>query len=224
MGEVPLAFFMQIRGITMFELSSFLFFLSASMLLIIAPGPDLLFAITQGISNGRRAGVATGMGLALGNSIHTLAAAFGISLIFKTSAIAFTVLKILGAAYLLFLAFKAIKNRNSMFTLKDEKPASERALLARGFLMNVLNPKVALFFLAFLPQFVNPAIGNVPLQMIILGLIFMVLTAIIFGTIGYFSGFFGQWLVQKPAASRYISYGSASVFVALAVKLALTER
>ncbi len=209
----------------MFSLSVLLLFITSSILLILAPGPDIIFAITQGITNGRKAGFFTAMGLSLGNSVHTLAAAFGLSIIFKTSEIAFILFKTFGACYLFFLAYKAIKHRNDPLVVSEaDSEVNHRGLILRGFLMNVLNPKVALFFLAFLPQFVNPEYGNVSLQMILLGLIFMVLVAIIFGSLGYFAGSFGDWILKKPGFSKLMNMTSATIFCALGVKLITSRR
>lgn len=209
----------------MFSLSALLLFITSSILLILAPGPDIVFTITQGITNGRKAGFFTAMGLCLGNSVHTMAAAFGLSVIFKTSEVAFVLFKTLGALYLFYLAFKAIKHRNDPLALNTgNDKANHKGLFLRGFFMNVLNPKVALFFLAFLPQFVNPDYGNIPVQMILLGLIFMILVAVIFGSLGYFAGTFGDWVLKKPGFSKIMNLASATVFLGLGIKLLTSKR
>jgi threonine/homoserine/homoserine lactone efflux protein len=208
----------------MFTLSNLALFAGSSILLILAPGPDIIFTITQGVSNGKRAGVLTALGLAAGNIIHTLAAAFGVSIIFKTSQAAFIAFKTLGALYLFYLAIMAVRRRRDMFRMErtGEKRTSGAALCAKGFLMNVLNPKVALFFLAFLPQFVNGNAGHVPVQIITLGLIFIALVVVIFGTLGYFAGSFAQKLLANRRFSETMGLVSAAVFIGLGVKLALS--
>lgn len=209
----------------MFSLSVMLLFITSSILLILAPGPDIIFAVTQGITNGRKAGFFTALGLSLGNAVHTLAAAFGLSIVFKTSEVAFLLFKTFGALYLFYLAYKAIKHRNDPLHVNTaDKEVNHKRLILRGFFMNVLNPKVALFFLAFLPQFVNPQYGNVPLQMILLGLTFMLLVAIIFGSLGYFAGTFGDWVIKKPGFSKMMNLASATVFCALGLKLITSRR
>jgi threonine/homoserine/homoserine lactone efflux protein len=209
----------------MFSFPALLLFISASILLILAPGPDIIFLITQGITNGKKAGFFTAIGLSLGNAVHTMAAAFGLSVIFKTSEIAFMIFKIFGAIYLFYLAFKAIKHRNdSLVVSPDRYVINHHGLLFRGLYMNVLNPKVALFFLAFLPQFVNPGYGHVPWQMILLGLIFMVLVAIIFGFIGYFAGSLGDWILRKPRFTKIMNWTSAAIFLGLGLKLLASRR
>ncbi len=207
----------------MIDLSMLTLFIPASLLLIIAPGPDILFVVAQGVSSGKRAGFFTALGLAFGNSVHTLAAALGVSLIFKTSVVAFTVFKIAGAIYLFYLAYKAIKHRKDLMKIneQDRKPAHH--LMARGFIMNVLNPKVALFFLAFLPQFVAKNTGSPFGQFLILGAIFIILVVIIFGAIGLTAGTFGQFLTRSLTANEALNWLCAAVFIGLGIKLVLTK-
>jgi len=213
----------------MFTFTDISLFIGASVLLILAPGPDIIFTITQGISRGRKAGVMTALGLSLGNSVHTCAAALGISIIFKTSEIAFMAFKIFGASYLFYLAWKALRSRGGQDTLstEKEKPAAlpgTGQLILKGFFMNVLNPKVALFFLAFLPQFAKPEAGSVPLQMLFLGLIFILLVAVIFGFIGFNAGHIGNVLMRNPRVQRIMDYVCSCVFIGLALKLIITGR
>ena len=204
-------------------LYTILAFLGASMALTIAPGPDNIFVMTQGIARGRRPAIVTALGMCSGVSVHTTAAAFGISAVFYSSAVAFTVVKWAGAAYLLHLAFRTMKERSAIrLSAAEELPAA--ALFRRGFIMNVLNPKVAMFFLAFLPQFVSPAAGHVPLQMLLLGLIFMVQAVVLFCLIGYFAGSIGSFILARPRIARYFDWLTAGVFASLGVRLALAER
>lgn len=209
----------------MFTLTSLLAFIGSSILLILAPGPDIIFTITQGITKGRKTGLLTALGLTFGNSVHTVAAALGLSIIFKTSAIAFVVFKILGGAYLFYLAYKSIKHRKDPLVIdKEGDKSDEKRIFLRGFLMNVLNPKVALFYLAFLPQFVNHEQGSIAVQMLVLGLIFMILTGIFFSLVAFFSGFFGDWLQKRPRFAEYMNIAASSVFVGLGVKLITSRR
>ncbi|MRR34961.1 LysE family translocator [bacterium] len=198
-------------------------FLGASVALTIAPGPDNIFVMTQGIARGRKPAIVTALGMCSGVSVHTTAAAFGISAVFYSSAIAFTLVKSAGAAYLLYLAFKTMKERSAIrLSAAEELPVA--ALFRRGFIMNVLNPKVAMFFLAFLPQFVSPAAGHVPLQMLLLGFVFMAQAVVIFCLIGYFSGSIGSFILARPRIARYFDWLTAGVFASLGVRLALAER
>jgi threonine/homoserine/homoserine lactone efflux protein len=158
-----------------------------------------------------------------GVSVHTTAAAFGISALFYSSAVAFNLVKYAGALYLLFLAWKTLSHPSKpSLDLTSTQPATE--LFRRGFIMNVLNPKVALFFLAFLPQFVSPAAGYLPLQMLLLGSIFMLQAVFIFALIGWFSGNLGNYLLSKPETSRKFDWLTAIVLALLGVRLALAER
>ena len=203
--------------------STLLYFLGVSMALTIAPGPDNIFVMTQGITRGRRPAMVTALGMCSGVSVHTTAAAFGISALFYSSVLAFNLVKYAGAAYLLYLACMTIKERSSVrLAAGDDRPLAD--LFRRGFIMNVLNPKVALFFLAFLPQFVSPASGSVPLQMLLLGLLFMLQAVVIFCVIGYFSGGIGGYLLARPRIARCFDWLTAGVFASLGIRLALAER
>lgn len=208
----------------MAPLSALLCFLGASAALTVAPGPDNLFVLSQGISRGRRAAVITAWGMCGGITVHTLAAALGISAVFYSSAIAFEAVKFAGAGYLLYLAFKAAREHPAAVERRDDDPRPGLAQFRRGFLMNVLNPKVALFFLAFLPQFTAPGRGAVWAQMIVLGLIFMAQGFVIFTAIALCSGTLGKRLMRNPQASRYFSWLSAAVLFSLGIRLALAGR
>lgn len=200
------------------------YFLGASMLLTIAPGPDNIFVVTQGITRGRKAAVITAAGMCSGISVHTAGAALGISAIFYSSALAFSLVKFAGAAYLLFLAWKTVRERRDIALTGNAVQLSGAALFQRGFIMNVLNPKVALFFLAFLPQFVSPQSTSVAREMIVLGLIFMIQGIIIFTAIGLLSGVIGAYILKKPGLSAIFSWLTAGVFAALGIRLALAQK
>lgn len=205
------------------DTSQLAYFLGASILLTIAPGPDNVFVVTQGITRGRKAAVLTAIGMCSGISVHTTAAALGISAVFYSSAVAFSMVKFAGAAYLLFLAWKTVRERRDLELRGNDRQLSGFALFKRGFIMNVLNPKVALFFVAFLPQFVSPGSGNVALEMAMLGLVFMVQGMIIFTAIGLLSGAIGSYLLQKPQVSRIFSWLTAGIFATLGIRLALAR-
>jgi threonine/homoserine/homoserine lactone efflux protein len=199
-------------------------FFSAALLLALAPGPDNLFVLTQSTMHGRMAGIAITLGLCAGLVIHTLAVAFGVAAIIQASAVAFTTLKILGIAYLLHLAWL-------MFHAKPVKPESANAaspagrqLCVRGLLMNLSNPKVALFFLAVLPQFADPTRGPLAPQLILLGGLFIIATILIFGSIAMLAGSLSRKLAESGSVQRGLNKAAGIVFVVLAAKLALTER
>jgi threonine/homoserine/homoserine lactone efflux protein len=206
--------------------TTLILFLGASMALTIAPGPDNIFVVTQGLARGRRAAIVTAWGMCSGITVHTLAAAAGISALFYSSALAFQVVKYAGAAYLLYLAWQVLRERGPLAAPPGGTVAGPGggALFRRGFIMNVLNPKVALFFLAFLPQFTVREAGSIPLQMMVLGLIFMAQALVIFTLIGFFSGSVGGWLQRRPRAGVYFNWLAGSIFALLGLRLALAER
>lgn len=205
----------------MIDLATLGSFIALSVLVILAPGPDVIFTITQGLSNGKRAGFTVAMGLACGNLVHTLGVSLGLSVIFQTSVVAFWVIRILGAGYLFYLAYLSFRNRHEHLQTKTQTDEKKENLFKRGFIMNVLNPKVAIFFLAFLPRFVSPEKGLLPVQFMMLGGIFVVLVAIVFGAAGLFAGIFGELLIKKPKFSLVMNIVSAIVFTGIAISLLL---
>ncbi|MCC4768248.1 LysE family translocator [Methanosarcina sp. DH1] len=209
---------------TLIEQSQLIYFIAASAALTLLPGPDILFVITQSISQGKKAGIATASGLSTGVLAHTTAAAVGVSALVYKSALAFEIVKYAGAAYLLYLAWHALKESEELVSSAPFRETNTFALYRRGIFMNVLNPKVALFFLAFLPQFVNIDSGNVPMQMIFLGIIFMVQAWLIFFAVSVFAGTVGERIIQKPGVGRYINWGKAGIFTFIGIKLALTHK
>lgn len=208
----------------MIEQSQLIYFIAASAALTFLPGPDILFVLTQSISQGKMAGVATATGLCTGILVHTSAAALGISALLYKSALAFEIVKYAGAAYLLYLAWQAIRESGELISSAPVRETNAFALYRRGIFMNVLNPKVALFFLAFLPQFINLESGSVPMQMIFLGIVFLVQAWLIFSAISVFAGTIGDKIVQRPGIVKYIKWGKAGIFTAIGVKLALAHK
>jgi threonine/homoserine/homoserine lactone efflux protein len=204
--------------------STLLYFLGASVALTVAPGPDNTFVVAQGISRGRKAAIITALGMCSGVSVHTTAAALGISALLYSSATAFRILKFAGAAYLLFLAWKSLKEQRILLPQGVADGRSFRLLFRRGFLMNVINPKVALFFLAFLPQFVSPGSSGAAVQMFILGLLFMAQAVVVFSVIGWLSGSIGDAVVKRPRIARWFGRLTAGILASLGIRLALAER
>lgn len=199
-------------------------FAGASVALAIAPGPDNLFVLTQAALHGRKAGLLVTLGLCTGLLVHIAAVALGVAALLKTSVVAFTVLKLAGAAYLLYLAWQAFRAGSSTLAASTEPPLSPRALYRRGIIMNVTNPKVAIFFLAFLPQFVDPAWGAIPVQIAVLGLVFMASGMLVFGAIAWAAGQLGGWLRRSARAQIVINRLAATVFVLLALRLLLSPQ
>lgn len=200
-----------------------LYFLLVSSALTLAPGPDVLFLASQGVAGGPRAGLAAALGLSSGLLVHTLLAALGASAVFAASPAAFTALKLAGTGYLLWLALGAFREKPGPRP-PSGKLSGHLALYRRGVIMNLLNPKVALFFLALLPQFVSPARGPVRPQMAVLGLVFMAQVIVIFGSIGYLSGRLGDRLAPAIWTSRAVPLFKGLVYLVLAVSLFAAAR
>lgn len=202
---------------------SLLSFLPAAILLTLAPGPDIIFVATKSLAQGARAGISVAAGLCTGVFFHTALAAFGISIIFRRSPLAFDALKIAGTLYLLWLAFQAFRHRNDgIGTAEGAEERSRFAALYRtGVLMNVLNPKVALFFLALLPQFVPEDATTPWLNMLALGGIFSVQAFVIFSSVSLCAGKLFSALNTRPSVSRYLNILTAIVLLAIAGSLFL---
>jgi threonine/homoserine/homoserine lactone efflux protein len=199
-------------------------FFAASVLLALAPGPDNLFVLLHAAQHGRRAGILVVLGLCSGLLFHTAAVALGLAAVLATSVTAFTVVKLCGAAYLMWLAWGAWHAPVGMGEAGRTVAMAAGKTYARGVVMNVTNPKVAIFFLAFLPQFADPARGNVAVQVLWLGAVFMLATLLTFGTIAWFAGRFGDALRRSARAQRMLNRTASVVFVGLALKLALAQR
>ncbi|MDQ3027339.1 MAG: LysE family translocator [Pseudomonadota bacterium] len=198
-------------------------FIVASALLAIAPGPDIIYVLARGVSQGARAGFAAALGFATGCIFHTVLAAVGIAALIRSSELAFDLVRYAGAAYLVWIGVQALRHRAS-FSIEGAREAKALATIYRQSVIgNVLNPKVTLFFLAFLPQFVNTQAGNVGLQMALLGATFMVLTVVIFGAVAVFSGWIGAWIRRKPVIGERLNLLAGITFIALGIRVALPD-
>ena len=197
---------------------SLLAYLLASGLLAIAPGPDNIFVMTQSALYGRQSGVVVTLGLCTGLMVHTLAVSLGLAALFAASPLAFNALKYLGAAYLLYLAWQALTSP-ALSTASERLKASGKTLYLRGIIMNVSNPKISIFFLAFLPQFVSIDTQNSATQFLILGGLFALLTLIIFSLIACVAGSLSQWLTRSTRRLQMLNYLAGVVFVGLAARL-----
>jgi threonine/homoserine/homoserine lactone efflux protein len=195
-------------------------YLGAAVLLTVMPGPDNLFVLAQSIVTGARAGIATSLGLCTGLLVHIAAATLGISAVIYQSALAFALVKYAGAAYLLYLAYRSFRDKSSIIQLGSEQSYSSIALYRRGIVMNVLNPKVSLFFLAFLPQFVKHESGNVTYQMLVYGVIFIIQAFVIFSLISLFAARIGRHLNQHPSLARRMNLIQGSLFSLIGLKIA----
>ena len=208
------------------EIALTLSFLGASVLLTVMPGPDNIFVLTESLTKGYRNGVAISVGLCLGVLIHTFAAATGLSIVIQKSALAFSILKYLGAAYLFYLAYKSMSETKLEITIGEKQSIVKTRifpLIRKGFLMNVLNPKVSLFFIAFLPQFVSSNGMNIPIQMIILGLIFMFQALVIFSLIAILSSRLTSY-VNSPRFWKITKWSKVIVLSILGLTLAFSNK
>jgi threonine/homoserine/homoserine lactone efflux protein len=198
-------------------------FLLTSAALAAVPGPDNIFVLTQSALHGRKAGIVITMGLCTGLLVHTLLVALGVAAILQASPLAFSALKAIGAVYLLYLALLAIQ-KIPIEPGNDEIPAvSHSDLYSRGIIMNLTNPKVAVFFLAFLPQFTNSDYGlAITLQIIVLGGLFIIMAFFVFTTIAFSAGLIGKWLTTNIRAQRAINYMAALIYCGLALNIVLT--
>lgn len=195
-------------------------FLAAAMLVTLAPGPDNLMVLSLSLARGRKQGVVFALGCAAGCLNHTALAALGVGALIAASPAAFTALKIAGGLYLAWLGIQALRHAGSA----QAAAAAEgdcRKLFLRGLMANAVNPKVVLFFLAFLPQFVDPTRGDAPWQMAALGLIFTVQGAMLFGLIGLGGGHLGQVLSRNPAIKPWLDRVAGITFIGIGARLAL---
>lgn len=202
----------------------FLSFLAAAMLITLSPGPDNLMVLSFGIARGRTKGIAFGLGCALGCLSHTLLAALGVSALIAASPLAFLGLKICGGLYLVWLGIQALRNRGAV-KIADANAVDDslRRLFAKGLLANAINPKVVLFFLSFLPQFIIAGNGHVGWQTAQLGLAFTTQAAVLFSVLGYFSGMVGQWLLRHARAGVWLDRIAGTIFIALGLRLITTR-
>ncbi len=207
-----------------FDPQTLVLFFGASVMLGLAPGPDNIFVLTQSTLNGIRAGLLVTMGLCTGILVHTVLVAFGLAAIFAASDLAFVAVKTVGACYLLYLAWQAFRAQPEDIGNGGQSKVRGLRLYGRGIVMNVTNPKVAIFFLAFLPQFADPAAGRMAPQLIALGLVFILATVLVFGSVALLAGKLGDRLRRSPAAQVWLNRIAGVVFVGLAVRLALQSR
>jgi threonine/homoserine/homoserine lactone efflux protein len=197
-----------------------LLFLAASAALTLAPGPDNLQVLARGISQGRAAGVSAALGFAAGCLFHTALAVLGIAAAIRASPLAFDAIRIAGGLYLIWVGIQALRARGAFSLAKDETTARKWVIFRQSVLGNIMNPKVTLFFLVFLPQFVDPK-AQTEIQMAVLGIVFMLQTAVIFGAIGLCAGTIGQWLHRRPSASIWLNRLAGIVFILIGVRAAL---
>lgn len=208
----------------MIEPAKLALFIGVSWALIISPGPDMIYVITRGMAHGRRAGVLSAVGVVCGILVHTSAAALGLTLILQTSAFAFLFVKLSGAAYLLYLGLKAWRAKSPLTLQTSASEAKPGMLFWQGVLSNVLNPKIAIFFLAFLPQFVDKSSSDITMQMILLGSTFAGFGLCFLLVVGYSSGTIGSWLTDRPRYAHFLQRFASGILIGLGIRLAFAEK
>jgi threonine/homoserine/homoserine lactone efflux protein len=204
----------------MISLATLAMFAVTSTLLIFTPGPDIIYVMTRGMAQGRRAALAATAGFALGNFAHTFFAIVGLSALITSSATAFACVKYAGASYLVYIGVKMIKSRDSVVTGGSAPALQCRVIFRQSILANIMNPKVALFFLAFFPQFVDRSRGHVPVQMFILGTTFVVLTMIGFGLVALLSGEISRLLNRSANSATRVGQVAGCILMGLGLRLA----
>ena len=203
-------------------------FLITSLIVVLIPGTGVVFTISTGLAQGRRASVYAALGCTAGIVPHLLATVLGLAAVMHTSALAFTALKYAGVAYLLYLALMTWRDRTAFTLAPDSSAKSARSLMIKAVLLNVLNPKLTIFFLAFMPQFVEPASApgsNSPLmQMLLLSAVFMAMTFFVFVAYGLLAHAFRTAVIESPRVQAWLRRSFAAAFAALGANLALSER
>lgn len=194
-------------------------FLTASILLTLSPGPDIIYVLVQGMTNGKKFGIVTALGLVSGIIVHTSLVAFGISAVIKQSEILFLLIKILGALYLFYLAWQVYKSKPHIHLVTEgsTKKKELTSLFKKGFLMNVLNPKVAIFFLAFFPGFLWEPYGNTVLQFYILGFLFMLQAFLVFSMVAILAGRISRYLNKHPHSGVVFKWLQVVVFIGIGI-------
>jgi RhtB (resistance to homoserine/threonine) family protein len=208
----------------MFGIHDFGLFLAAGVLLNLTPGPDTVYIVGRSIAQGREAGVASALGICVGSIFHTCAAALGLSAILATSSVAFVAIKLLGGAYLIFLGIKLLLDRRRQLSLPSNfRQRTSAAAFRQGVLTNVLNPKVALFFLAFLPQFIDPATNNKILAFVTLGFTFVTTGTVWCLILAWFASSFSDRLRASETVGQWVNRAIGALFIFLGARLAATK-
>ncbi|AUO24106.1 MULTISPECIES: LysE family translocator [unclassified Pseudomonas] len=199
-------------------------FLITCLIVVLIPGTGVIFTVSTGLTAGKRASVFAALGCTAGIVPHLLASVLGLSALLHTSALAFEALKYAGAAYLLYLAYATWRDR-SAFAMNDAPTiSSAHSLMVRGLLLNILNPKLTIFFLAFLPQFVTPGAGAPALQMLLLSSVFMAMTFAVFVIYGLLANVFRRAVIESPRVQNWLRRSFAAAFAGLGLNLAFAQR
>lgn len=203
---------------------AWLLFIPASLAVILSPGPDMVLVLSRGISNGTRGGIVAALGITTGLLGHSLLAAFGLGALLQSSETAFQIVKYIGAGYLCYLAIRMFLAAHKGLDLDMRAPLGLKTIYLQGVIANLTNPKVALFYFAFLPQFVNTPNEQAQIWIFMMGLVFALLTVIIKVSFGYFAGRLSEWLIERAHVLGLVQKISAGVLLGLGLKLAFEGR
>jgi len=209
------------------DFNYWLLFLTTALALNIAPGPDVVYILTKTIAHGKKIGMASSLGVCSGALFHVAAASIGLSAILVTSSLAFTVVKVIGVAYLLYLAYQSFKSAGTRLNISADSDHSQETFwgaFRQGVLIDILNPKVAIFFMAFLPQFVREGHGSVPLQLMLLGFLVILVAIVVEFSYVLLASVLTEKINSDPKYSIWLERLVGTVFVALGIKLAVTAR
>ncbi|WP_445217042.1 LysE family translocator [Bradyrhizobium sp. Pa8] len=208
----------------MIHFDTLLTYIAVVLGLFLIPGPAVLLVLARSSVGGHRVGIATGLGIATGDMLHTAMATLGLSAVLLTSALAFSLVKYAGAAYLIYLGIRALMERGEDLKLAQSRLVDAPLAFRQAVLAEVLNPKTALFFLAFLPQFVHPELGSVVAQLAVLGLVFVIMSAIYTALIALTAGQVAGWLARHRSIGRWQGRVIGAIYLGLGVRMALQER
>jgi threonine/homoserine/homoserine lactone efflux protein len=199
-------------------------FLITSLVVVLVPGTGVIYTVSTGLIRGRKASIYAALGCTAGIVPHLLATVLGLAAVMHTSALAFQALKYAGAAYLLYVAYATWRDKSAFAVDGSVSRVSGPALAVKAFLLNILNPKLTIFFLAFLPQFVDPAAGRPLAQLLVLSAVFMAMTLVVFVVYGFVAHTFRRRVIESAGVQRWLRYGFAATFAGLGAKLAFTDR
>ena len=199
-------------------------FLVTSLIVVLIPGTGVVYTVSTGLAYGRKASVFAALGCTAGIVPHLLATVLGLAAVMHTSALAFQTLKYAGVAYLFYLAFAALRDSPAFSVDGALSKVSATGFVVKAFLLNILNPKLTFFFLAFLPQFIEPASPQPALNMLMLSAVFMVMTFVVFVMYGFLAHGFRRLVIESARVQRWLRYGFAAAFATLGARLAASER
>jgi len=199
-------------------------FLVTSLIVVLIPGTGVIYTVSTGLTQGRRASVYAALGCTAGIVPHLLATVLGLAAVMHASALAFQVLKVAGVAYLFYVAYATWRDRSAFAADGTLSQVSATGLVLKAFLLNILNPKLTIFFLAFLPQFVEPNAARPLVQLLRLSAVFMAMTFVVFVIYGFVAHAFRRWVIESATVQRWLRYSFAAAFAGLGAKLALSEK